>query len=834
MRQTLHPHRIRLLPGLLLALAACTWVATPVAATPGADEQLRRIMADPDWIGNAPETAWWADDGRAVLYRQKRQGEDFRDRYHLDLRDDTPEPRRLAVDAAAAESGPDRVHDRERTHSAWIHGGALHVRHLASGRVVTPLQTAATDSDPVFAADGRSVLFLRNGQVHDYALDTRRLRQVADIRSGRDPKARGFDALEAHQRRTYDTLVEDERRRQAKETHARRENPGRSEPVYLGAVDIVSQHPSPDGRRIALLVTDNCSDSERDKCRARYPREGREGSMPNYVTLDGYVDTRTVRRRVGRNPEAPQRLLLVDLDDGTVVTPDLSGLEGIDEDPLAERRQSARRWHLERGADAKALDAALKPAPRRDTSAQALRWSPDGRRLAVRLHAGDFKDRWIATLDIGDLTQGDGDAATDPVLVQQHRLTDKAWINWDYNAFGWRSDSRTLWYLSEESGYSHLYVKPVDGGAEALTAGEFVVREPVIDEQGGYAYLVSNREHPGDYRVYRVPLAGGDLQPVSHLSGVTGFVLSPDASQLLLSHSTTRRHAELFVQPADGSEPARRLTHSVSEAYDSIDWVMPDIVDVPSSHVDRPIPAKLYLPRDHDPAETYPAVMFVHGAGYTQNAHLGWPYYFREGMFHSLLADAGYVVLDMDYRASKGYGRDWRTAIYRQMGHPELEDYLDGIDYLSRRHGVDPQRVGIYGGSYGGFMSLMALFRAPQAFAAGAALRPVVDWRHYNHTYTGSILNTPLLDPEAYDRSSPITHAEGLDSPLLIAAGMQDDNVFFQDSVLLVQRLIELEKQDFEMAMYPLDPHGFVHPSAWLDEYRRIFKLFESALKGGD
>ena len=200
-------------------------------------------------------------------------------------------------------------------------------------------------------------------------------------------------------------------------------------------------------------------------------------------------------------------------------------------------------------------------------------------------------------------------------------------------------------------------------------------------------------------------------------------------------------------------------------------------------------------------------------------------------MFHTVLNNAGYIVLDMDYRASQGYGRDWRTSIYRNMGHPELEDYLDGIDYLTSNFSVDRNRVGIYGGSYGGFMTFMALFRAPDAFAAGAALRPVVDWMHYSHWYTGRILNTPLLDPEAYARSSPVNFAEGLTKPLLIAVGMQDNNVFFQDSVLLVQRLIELEKENFEMAVYPLDAHGFVHATSWLDEYRRIFKLMETHLK---
>jgi len=188
-------------------------------------------------------------------------------------------------------------------------------------------------------------------------------------------------------------------------------------------------------------------------------------------------------------------------------------------------------------------------------------------------------------------------------------------------------------------------------------------------------------------------------------------------------------------------------------------------------------------------------------------------------------------VMDMDYRGSKGYGRDWRTAIYRQMGTPEVQDLADGVAWMAENVSVDRNRVGTYGGSYGGFMTFMALFTQPELFQSGAALRPVTDWAHYNHPYTSNILNTPQVDPIAYQRSSPIEHAEGLEKPLLIMSGVLDDNVFFQDSVRLVQRLIELEKPMFETAIYPVEPHGFREPSSWLDEYRRIHRLFEDTLK---
>jgi len=200
-------------------------------------------------------------------------------------------------------------------------------------------------------------------------------------------------------------------------------------------------------------------------------------------------------------------------------------------------------------------------------------------------------------------------------------------------------------------------------------------------------------------------------------------------------------------------------------------------------------------------------------------------------MFHHLLASRGYVVLDPDYRASAGYGRDWRTAIYRWMGGHDLNDVVDGAGYLVKSQKVSAWRIGVYGGSYGGFITLMALFTSPDTFAAGAALRPVTDWTHYNHQYTANILNEPQGDSEAYRKSSPIYFAEGLKAPLLIAHGMVDTNVHFQDSVRLVQRLVELRKENWEFAVYPVEDHGFVEATSWADEYKRILKLFETNLK---
>ena len=397
------------------------------------------------------------------------------------------------------------------------------------------------------------------------------------------------------------------------------------------------------------------------------------------------------------------------------------------------------------------------------------------------------------------------------------------------------------------------------GERRRVTEGDFVVRSPQASADGAFVYFEANRDRPGVFEVFRAPIAAspaggrgdrgtdaasggrrgdgdgsppvlGGVERVTELGGLNSFLLSPDDRRLLIVHSAAAMPPELWLQEASPGAEAVRLTETVTPEFLGIDWTAPRFVEVPSTRADRPIHARLYLPPGAAEARR-PAVVFVHGAGYLQNAHQGWSSYFREFMFHTLLTRRGYVVLDMDFRASAGYGRDWRTAIYRRMGTPEVEDLADGIDYLVAEHGVDRERIGVYGGSYGGFVTFMAMFRRPELFAAGAALRPVTDWAHYNHRYTSNILNTPELDPEAYERSSPIEFAEGLEKPLLICTGMLDDNVLFQDSVRLVQRLIELGKEDWELAVYPAEAHGFVEPSSWLDEYRRILKLFEIHLK---
>jgi dipeptidyl aminopeptidase/acylaminoacyl peptidase len=849
--------------------------ARPANAANGADGAdpaaagvtLETIMADPDWIGNAPEKPYWADDGRTVYYEVKRQGSELRDLYRQRLDETAPhvvaDSERGGAGAAGGEVS------RDRKWKVYVRDGDVFLKNLASGAVRQLTRTPEPKKGAHFMADGKRVAFREKDTVLVYDIDSGLLSQPVDLRLAKDPGLEEpADFLKREQLKLFSAVREERDRK--KEARERAETLQRSDPSrpplpwYLGEkvkIDDVSLSPSGEWM---LVVT-----------RPKDAREGKQAVVPHWVTETGYVEPKEGRALVGTENGCGDSLILLDLRGHIRHDLDASLLPGIKDDPLKELRDAAIAQAKARaaaaaktakaggGADAKPeadKEGAADAKPEKDgkdakaghgagggkdsascgggaatpggpPAAPAVRpvrvvdaaWSQDGRHAAVELAATDHKDRWIATVDL--------DGAR---LVPRDRRTDPAWISWNNNVIGWLADNETLYFDSEASGWNHLYALDVrDGKIRQLTSGKFEVSSPEPSFDGRTIWYTANASHPGQYDVWRVAVATGRSEQLTHLGGLTGFWPSLDERQLLILHSSLAHHDELYVQANEPGAAARQITSTMSPAFLAHHWTIPDIVPIPSSHGAGAIYSRVYSPpaAAPGPAGHPPAVVFVDRAGYLQDAHAGWSYYFHEFMFHTFLTEHGYVVLDMDYRASAGYGRDWRTAIYRQMGHPELEDLADGVDWLVRNKGVDRGRVGVYGGSYGGFLTLMALFRTPDLFAAGAALRPVTDWSDYNDGYTGAILNTPEIDPEAYDRSSPIEFAAGLRKPLLICHGMVDDNVFFVDSARLVQRLIELEKEDFSIAPFPVESHAFHRASSWLDEYRRIWKLMSANLR---
>lgn len=771
---------------------------------------LEQIMADPDWMGRQPSSAYWADNGLSVYYQQKQLASPLSDLWEKPI-DEKGNGTKVELNQLHLHAYKDRILNQNKDTAAWIFEGNIFVKNLSDNKLKQLTKDNRQPTNLVFLNDGR--LSFQSGNAIYSIHPEQGLYELLMTWQFTD-KPTAVDEPEDYIAQQQQQLIEVVAlKRQQKQLRFDKEQQLAQQNNTLAPADLyfsegnetVEVSISPNGKWLVLVEQEESSWRE-------------DGDiMPNYINEDGRIATDNVRRRVADAKPVQHKIWLVNLEDSSKRKLSYNSLPGYNEDVL----ESVKREN----AIAKGKDYSANRLPRDISlmqdwywSQSAIQWHNNGENVAIMLEAWDNKDRWLTSINTDDAT-----------LVNQHRLHDDAWVNYKFNSFGWLNNSVDLFYLSEETGYSHLYIKPLNGQATAVTSGSYEVDSLTLTSDDQFMYFKGNKKHPGIYEIYRIALDSNTVAAITNLNGMTDYQLSPDEESLLLTHSSLVRPPELFLQSV-ANQSVTQLTQTTSQAFLDINWLAPDIVPIKSSDTQQPIYSRVYTPRDMQPGQKHKAVVFNHGAGYLQNSHLGWSGYFREFMFHNLLVQQGYVVLDMDYRASAGYGRDWRTAIYRQMGTPEIQDLEDGVDWIVENLDVDVKRVGTYGGSYGGFMTFMALFNAPDLFQAGAALRPVSDWAHYNHGYTSNILNTPDVDPIAYERSSPIYFAEGLEKPLLINAPMIDSNVFFVDVVRLVQRLIELEKEDFETAIYPVESHGFVQPSSWLDEYRRIYKLFETNL----
>ena len=622
---------------------------------------------------------------------------------------------------------------------------------------------------------------------------------MTDVREGAekpDPTPSDEAAyLRDQQRRLFDVIRERVRLDSLEEVESERDRAARDlpAPIYTGDQSLGAIALDPTGRFVTYTLT---------------PKNQPDPTLlVDYVTETGVATEIRSRPKVGA-ARSGAALYVRDTARDTTYRVDLTTLPGA---------YDAADYAREGGAEADSSRGLIPWGPY---------WSPDGRHAVLDVRTVDNKDRWIVRLDpeTGALTSLD-------------RQRDEAWlagpgVAWwgGPSTVGWTSSGDRFWFQSERTGWSHLYaVDPATGAVDALTEGAFEVESPTLSRDGRAWFFQSSEGDLGQRHVYRMPDGPGGFARRERLTDGVGrwdFALAPSGDRLALLYSTAAAPPEVYVQdvtPGRGGA-AERVTESPTDEWLAYPWRDAEIVGVPASD-GATVPARIYRPRDG--AGNGGAVLFVHGAGYLQNAHRWWSSYLREYQFHNLLADLGYVVLDLDYRASAGYGRDWRTAVYRHMGGRDLGDYVDASRWLNSEFGVDPERVTIYGGSYGGFLTLMALFTEPEHFGGGAALRSVTDWSHYNDTYTRNILNTPLQDPEAYRRSSPIEFAAGLEDPLLMTHGLVDDNVQPQDIFRLSQRLIELGKRDWELAIAPVEPHGYTEPTSWADKLARILDLIE-------
>jgi len=452
-----------------------------------------------------------------------------------------------------------------------------------------------------------------------------------------------------------------------------------------------------------------------------------------------------------------------------------------------------------------------------------FRWSPAGARLLLQRVSDDFKVRQIVVAD--------PDSGSSRPLFSER---DEAWIGGPLNFAQWRGDGEAIVFSTEKHGFAQLLLLPLSGGeAVELTARDSEVQEAQLLAGGRTLLAVSNVRDAAERSFLRIDLdAAATRELATPRAGCVGdFAVSADGGTVAFLFESLGVPGDVWSIATAEEARAAQLSETVPDALRELQLPPPELVTFDNPADGTKLRALLYRPATPQAGGAKPpAVVFVHGAGYLQNVTRSMTEYPVNYLFHQRLARLGFAVLDVDYRHSAGYGRKFRTDIFGFMGGKDLDDEVAGADWLAANAGVDRARIGLYGGSYGGFLTLMALFTKPDAFACGAALRSVTDWRTYNTWYTTPRLGDPKTSAENYRRSSPLDHAEGLTKPLLILHGLKDSNVFAQDSIRLIEKLIQLGKE-FDAMVYPSQDHGFTDPESWIDEYRRIERLFVRELK---
>ncbi len=826
--------------------------AVPAAAKPEPVAlTIDSIMRGPKLVGSAPSALRWSPDSSKVYFSWQKPGEERASTWVVS-RDGSGLAQVPQGDVRKIVAGLSGRPDPDRRRLLTVEAGNVVIYELATGTRRVLVRTSATESSPRWARKGSAVTFMRDGNLFLLSLNAAgddptelQLTDVPSAGGGSAPAPTAFGgrgafgggaataqsgATQGTGRGADSSLTESQRvlreeektlieyvRRQAEQ----RQQGGRGGAGGRGGFGGGDSGPvdPPIARFVPAprqAVTDMVLSADEQyiyiNVAERPEVSARTQDVPQYVTESTYTEMANGRSNVG-DSQARRLLAILDLKQNKVTWADGSAFAG-----------------KERAA--KPTDAA---------QARILDWgipecSDDGSRCVTSVRSQDYHDRWLVTIDASTGKATAIDTVHDDAWIRDGSVISSGGGGFGGGSIAWLPDNKRFLFAAEKDGWMHLYsldASQPGASAKPLTAGKWEVSSARLSHDRTKVYFASSEVHPGERHFYAMPVDGGTPTRITTATGAHDVTVSPDEKTLAVLFSYTTKPAELFVMPfAAGAKPLQVTTTPTPE-WLAFKWVDPKIMSY-KARDGQTVYARLYTPEmvgaKRDPK--HPAVVFVHGAGYLQFATKSWSTnYYREHLFHHLLAARGYVVLCPDYRASAGYGRDWRTGIHQHMGGKDLDDVVDAAKFLVTTEKVNAKRIGVYGGSYGGFITLMAMFTTPDVFAAGAALRPVTDWAHYNHGYTAPILGLPQTNIEAYRRSSPIYFAGGLKGQLLICHGMVDSNVFFQDSVRLVQRLIELRKDHWSIAPYPVENHAFTEETSWVDEYKRILQLFETHLR---
>ena len=438
-------------------------------------------------------------------------------------------------------------------------------------------------------------------------------------------------------------------------------------------------------------------------------------------------------------------------------------------------------------------------------------WLPDSRRVAIQRLT-----RVQNRLDLLFADAASGRAQT--ILTEM----DQSWINIADDLQFFAHGQRFLW-SSERSGFRHLYLYDLSGTQLAqITRGEWQVEGvESIDEDSGQLYFTSTQASPIERHLYRVSLAGGDPVQVTRDRGNHGVNLAPDARHFLDTYSTAMVPPRQGLYNANGSRVAALAENKVAE-LDAYRMSPVEFFTVPGAD-GTVLHASLIKPRGFDPSRKYPVLVYLYGGPHVQLVRDVWQG--TNFLWNQMMAQRGFIIFTVDNRGSAGRGHAFESAILRHFGEAELADQLAGVNWLKRQPYVDGDRVGIWGWSFGGYMTCLAMLRAGDTFKAGFAGAPVTDWRYYDTIYTERYMGLPQDNPNGYRDSSPVNYAAGLRGKLLVAHASGDDNVHFGNTLGLADKLVDAQKYA-EFLIYAGRGHGITDAPARIHIFNRVTQFF--------
>ncbi|MGA7838310.1 MAG: DPP IV N-terminal domain-containing protein, partial [Ignavibacteriaceae bacterium] len=585
---------------------------------------IKNIMRNPKWMGTSPSEIRWSEDGSKIYFMWNPDNNDGDSLYSVAVNGGVPQ--KVSFDERFNLPSQYGDYNKDKTEKVYSKNRDIFLYNIKTGKGRQITNTVDSESDPVFTFDEKEITYTKDNNLYEWNFSSGLTTQLTDFKKGNKKEEHGPSGEEEKYVKSQEMqlikVLRDRKERSEKRKEAREEmKPERPLEIYIQDKFVYNTELSPDQDYVTFILGER-------------PSGVKNTIVPNYVTESGFTKDIPGRPDVGAK-QTTYELGIYDIANDTVYYVSTKSIPGIYDKP------SYLKDYAKDKKDYK--DKYEKP---RDVSYQGLAWSDDGKHAVVDIRTQDFKDRWIMLLDVSN--------GSLKIIDHQH---DDAWIagpgiGWFGGplTLGWMPDNKSIYFQSEASGYSHLYTENVfTGEKKQLTKGNFEVFTPEISKDKKYWYFTSSQVGPEVRHFYKMPLEGGTTEQITTMEGNNDVTLSPDEKHLAIRYSFANKPWELYIMKNEPGVKQTQITYSESAEFKSYPWRTPGFITF-TARDGAQVHARVYHPKN--PEMNGPAVIFVHGAGYLQNAHKWWSGYFREYMFNNFLADHGYTVMDMDYRAS--------------------------------------------------------------------------------------------------------------------------------------------------------------------------------------